>query len=301
MQPVPARFTPLFEARWSYDEFVRLMPFGPEGEGQAYAYSTAGRVSGGELSGTFEMMQYPRWRVDGMLLPDAHGLIRTDAGEQVIVHAGGLGLLVPEQPGNRTVIHWARFWTAAPALAWLNATVAFGVGTFVDAEGEARIPYFAAAPAAEPAGSPPGAPALDLLGTARWEYLEYEAVRPFGDNEGVGFATSVGSVDGEPLAGAWRGWHYPTYLRDGLHQIDAHVEIRGAAGIILNRHGGLATRPAQPADEGMLYNVVQHATFVTELPALAYLNNTLAVGVGFVHAPGVVTLSYYDLAAPRGG
>jgi hypothetical protein len=298
MQPIPVRFTPLFEARWSYDEFVRLMPFGPEGEGQAYAYSTAGRVSGGELSGTFEMMQYPRWRVDGILLPDAHSLIRTNAGAQVIVRAAGLGLRVPGRPEDRTIVHWARFWTAAPALAWLNATVAFGVGTFVDAEGEARIRYFATAPAAEHAGPPPGAPALELLGTARWEYPEYESLRPFGDSEGAGFATSVGSVEGGTLAGSWRGWHYPAYQRDGLYQIDAHVEIRAAAGIILNRHGGLATQPSQPS-EGVLYDVLQHATFVTEVPELAYLNHTLALGVGVVRAPGVVTLSYYGLSAPR--
>jgi len=293
VQSVPARLTPLFEARWSYAEFVRLMPFGAASEGQAYAYDTSARVAGEALTGSLRLTQYPRIRADEVLLPDAHGLIQTDAGEQVITRAAGYVLPVMDEPGRWTIMHWMRFRTAAEELAWLNATLAFGVGAMVD--DVARVRYFAAAPAAEPADLPAGAPALELLGAARWEYPEYEAVRLFGDTEGVGFAASVGSVEGGLLAGAWRGWHYPTYLRNGLYQIDAHVEIQSAQGIILNRHGGLATQPARPAD-GLLYDVVQHAIFITEIPELAHLNRTLALGTGFVHSPGVVTLSYYGLS-----
>jgi hypothetical protein len=298
LSPVHVRLTPLFEASWSYDEFHRLMPFGPDGEGQALAQSTTGRISGEALSGTFQMMQYPRWRVDGALLPDVHSLVTTDAGEHVIVRAGGLGLQISGRLGDRAVFHWARFWTEAPRLSLLNTTLAFGAGEFVDADGEARLRYFAASPATDRCEPPAGAPALELLGTARWEYPLYESVRPFGDTEGIGFAVSTGSVVDGPLAGSWRGWHYPSYRRDGLYQIDAHVEIHGEAGTILNRHGGLATRPAQP-EEGLLYEIVQYATFATELPELAFINDMLALGAGFVHAPGVVTLSYYGLSAPQ--
>jgi hypothetical protein len=251
------------------------------------------RVAGEALTGSLRLTQYPRIRADEVLLPDAHGLIHTDAGEQVITRAAGYVLPVTDAPGRWTIMHSMRFWTAVPALDWLSATLAFGVGAMVD--DVARVRYFAAAPAAEPAEPPAGAPALELLGTARWEYPEYEAVRPFGDTEGVGFAASVGSVEGGLLAGAWRGWHYPTYLRNGLYQIDAHVEIQGAHGIILNRHGGLATQSADPSGE-LLYDIVQHATFVTEIPKLAHLNRTLALGTGFVRSPGVVTLSYYGLS-----
>jgi hypothetical protein len=42
--------------------------------------------------------------------------------------------------------------------------------------------------------------------------------------------------------------------------------------------------------------MVLHATFVTAAPGLAKLNSTLAVGVGFVRAPGLVRCSYYSLA-----
>ncbi|MBA3430750.1 MAG: hypothetical protein H0U16_04620, partial [Actinobacteria bacterium] len=149
----------------------------------------------------------------------------------------------------------------------------------------------------EPSNPPAGAPMLELLGTARWEYPDYEAVRPFGDKVGVGFASSTGYVYGGVLEGAWRGWHYPTYLRNGLYQLDAHGEICGPAGVILNRHGGLAT-PTAGRSRGAIYQLAQHATFVTEAPELTRLNRTLALGVGLVRAPGLVTISYYGLSVP---
>jgi hypothetical protein len=292
-EPVPIRLTPLFEARWSYEGFVRVMPFGPESEGQAYAHSKPARVDGERLSGSYRLVQFPRCRVDGVLLPDVHGLIETDSGEQVAIRAAGYGIQVPGEPGNRKVTHWMRFWTAAKELAWLNSSVAFGVGSFVD--DEARLRYFAATPGRAPSEAPAGAPALELLGTARWGYERYDTVRPFGDQEGVGLASSIGDVTGGILAGKWCGWHYPTYLRNGLYQLDAHAEISGSGGPIVNRHGGLATPPANQS-EGVSYEMVQHATFVTAAPGLAKLNSTLAVGVGFVRALGLVRCSYYSLA-----
>ena len=291
-EPVPVRLTPLFEARWSYDEFKRVMPFGPDSEGQAYAHARAGQVDGERLSGSFRLAQYPRWRVDRTLLPDVHGVIETDSGDQVVVRAAGYGLQVPGEPENRKVIHWMRFWTAAKELGWLNSAVAFGTGSFVDEE--ARLRYFVASPAHEPSEAGADGPALELLGTARWEYEEYDTVRQFGDNEGVGFASSIGDVIGGSLAGRWRGWHYPTYLRNGLYQLDAHAEISGSQGPIISRHGGLATPPAKQS-EGVSYDVVQHATFLTAAPGLAKLNSTLAVGVGFVLPRDIVRCSYYSL------
>jgi hypothetical protein len=295
-EPVPVHFTPLFEARWAYVDFTRLMPFGPESEGQAYAHSArSSRVEGQLLSGSLRLVQFPRWRADGLYLPDAHGLIETPSGEQVMMRAGGYGIPTPGASGVLTVAHWMRLWTAAPALAWMNAIVAFGVGRYADEE--ARVRYYAAIPAAEPSKTQADTPVLDLLGTARWEYPEYETVRPFGDKEGLGFASSVGEVHDGILAGTWLGWHYPTYQRNGLYQLDAHVEISGADGLIINRHAGLATAPANPSSDRM-YDVVQYATFVAEAPRLAPLNRVLAVGVGFVRPPGLVRLSYYGLRDP---
>jgi hypothetical protein len=290
VEPISVRLTPLFDAHWSYIEFTKLMPFKPGSEGQAFAVSGDSRVDGERLSGSYQMVQYPRWRADEVYLADAHGLIETDGGRQVITKAAGYVIPVPNANDRWTLTHWMRFWTSAPELAWLNQAVAVGVGSMVS--GEALVRYYAANPTTEPTGVVEGAPKLTVLGTAHWEYPEYEAVRLFGDKEGVGFAGSTGRVEGGPLEGAWRGWHYPTYLRNGLYQLDAHVAIDGPSGLILNRHAGLAMRPPDPSGD-VIYDIVQHATFVTEAPKLAALNRTLALGVGYVHDPGLVHLSYY--------
>ncbi|HEV2027474.1 MAG TPA: hypothetical protein VGS16_02950 [Candidatus Dormibacteraeota bacterium] len=294
-EPVPVTFTPLFEARWSYEDFVRMMPFGPDSEGQAYAHSKLSRVLGERLSGSYRTVQFPRWRADGLYVPDAHGLIETASGYQVATKVGGYVIPVPGEPGKWTITHWMRMWTGASELAWLNSTVAFGVGSMVD--NEAQVHYYAAAPTEQPSEALAGAPGHELLGTARWEYPEYEAVRLFGDKEGVGFAASKGDVQGGVLIGTWRGWHYPTYLRNALYQLDAHVEISGPDGVIVNRHAGLCTFPANPSSD-RIYDAVQYATFVADSPGLAHLNRTLAVGVGFVRAPGLVRCSYYGLTVP---
>jgi hypothetical protein len=76
------------------------------------------------------------------------------------------------------------------------------------------------------------------------------------------------------------------------------VEILVPAGRILSRHAGLATAPVRPAGD-LIYEVVQHATFLTEASGLTKLNQTLALGVGFVRSPGVVTVSYYGLSLPK--
>ena len=294
-QPVHVRLTSLFEARWSYADFVKVMPFGPDSEGQAFAYGPVCRVEGERLSGSYRIVQYPRWRADGLYLPDVHGMIKTDSGEQVAVRGAGYGIPVSGAEGQLTISHWMRFWSDSPALDWLNWTVAFGIGSFVD--DEARVNYFAAVPVAEAGNAPPDMPSLELLGTAQWEYPEDEFVRTFGDDEGVGFATSTGSVEGGLLAGRWRGWHYPTHLRNGLHQLDAHAEISTPGGRILSRHGGLETAPSQPSVD-LMRDVVQHATFLTESTTLAKLNRTLAIGVGFVRSHRVVKISYYGLSGP---
>ncbi|MDQ6877357.1 MAG: DUF3237 domain-containing protein [Candidatus Dormibacteraeota bacterium] len=287
---ISVRLTPLFEARWSYEAFTRVMPFGPDSEGQGFAFSNQGRVDGERLSGSYRTIQYPRWRADGVYLPDAHGIVDTDVGAKVITHAAGYVIPWANGKDRWTITHWMRFWTGAADLAWLNATVAVGIGSMDG--GHARVSYFAAAPTTGPTDVLEGAPQLNVLGTARWEYPVYEAVRLFGDKEGVGIASSTGEVRGGLLEGKWRGWHYPTYLRDGLYLLDAHVEIEGPNGVVLNRHAGLATRPAQASGD-VIYDLAQHATFVTEAPTLATLNRTLALGVGYVHDPGLVHLSYY--------
>src|SRR5437899_86582 len=90
--PMPIKFTRLFLATWSYQEFIRLAPFGEGKEGQAFAFTKPEgcAVEGDVLSGTLRLVQFPRWRSDGVYLPDAHGLIETSEGEQVMIRVAGL-------------------------------------------------------------------------------------------------------------------------------------------------------------------------------------------------------------------
>ena len=94
-KPVHVRLTPLFEARWSYEDFARVLPFGPDSEGQAYAYSQPSRVDGERLSGSYRLVQFPRVMADGALLPDVHGFIEIVSGDRVATRASGYGLPVP--------------------------------------------------------------------------------------------------------------------------------------------------------------------------------------------------------------
>jgi hypothetical protein len=61
-EPVPVRFTPRFETRWSYEEFNRLPPFGPDSQGQAFGFTKAKscRTEGERLSGSYRVAQLPR-------------------------------------------------------------------------------------------------------------------------------------------------------------------------------------------------------------------------------------------------
>ncbi|TMD60155.1 MAG: hypothetical protein E6I87_07300 [Chloroflexi bacterium] len=274
-----------------------MRPFGPELEGQAYAYSTrGGRVSGERLSGDYSLVQYPRRRSDDVLLPDAHGMVRASRDQIVMTRFGGFG--VPAGPGRRAITHWMRF-VAAGEFAWLNGVIAAGVGVFVDEV--ARVRYVEIAP------TPPGETGdegttgeglkFSLLGTATWEYRSHETTRPFGDREGQAFGQSVGRVDNGELAGSWRGWHYSAVRRDGLNLLDAHAEVATSAGSVLVRFGGLATRPVRDETREHGGVEVHYATFLTEVPRLNHLNTTLAFGVGWVGNPGGVTLSYYSLGA----
>src|SRR5439155_82209 len=126
-EAVGIRIARLFEATWSYQEFVDVRPFGPELEGQAYAYSTrGGRVSGERLSGDYSLVQYPRRRSDDVLLPDAHGMVRASRDQIVMTRFGGFG--VPAGPGRRAITHWMRF-VAAGEFAWLNGVIVWTYST----------------------------------------------------------------------------------------------------------------------------------------------------------------------------
>ncbi len=63
-------------------DFLLVRPYGGE-EGTGYGEGD-GRVHGGALTGTIRWANHPHRRTDGVMLPDAHGVITTDDGALIM-------------------------------------------------------------------------------------------------------------------------------------------------------------------------------------------------------------------------
>lgn len=72
----------LFYRKESYGEFVLVRPYGTE-EGSGYGEGD-GKVNGEKLRGSVRWVNHPRRRGDRTMLPDAHGLIRTDDAADIL-------------------------------------------------------------------------------------------------------------------------------------------------------------------------------------------------------------------------
>lgn len=88
------RLEPICEMELVYDEipilaakFALVRPFGGE-EGKGYGMG-GGAVRGERLSGEAHWVNHPHRRSDGAMLPDAHGVIRTDDGASVLFQLRG--------------------------------------------------------------------------------------------------------------------------------------------------------------------------------------------------------------------
>lgn len=71
----------------SFGKFVLVQPYGGT-EGRGYGEGD-GRVWGERLAGRARWVNHPRRRGDGAMLPDAHGIIQTEDGAQVLFSLHG--------------------------------------------------------------------------------------------------------------------------------------------------------------------------------------------------------------------
>lgn len=117
----------LFEMELDYEGgFFVIAPYGgPEGAGYG---DGRGSVAGERLNGTVRWSNHPRRRDDGVLLPDAHGVVDTEDGARVLFHLGGYSLAAPGQPSKRAIVSPATFATDDERYRWLNDVVAVGEG-----------------------------------------------------------------------------------------------------------------------------------------------------------------------------
>jgi hypothetical protein len=98
------------------DKFVLIQPYASGGSGYG---ELDGTVSGDTIRGTVRCVNHPRQRGDGMMLPDAHGVLRTDDGALVLFSLTGRTLF--EHDTGKQLLT-AVFETADQRYALLNQT-----------------------------------------------------------------------------------------------------------------------------------------------------------------------------------
>jgi hypothetical protein len=80
----------------------------------------------GRISGSFQAANHPLQRHDGTFIPDIQGVIETEDGAVIYFDHHGYGRTYPE--GRRQIIASGTHLSDADQYAWLNDTVAVGVG-----------------------------------------------------------------------------------------------------------------------------------------------------------------------------
>jgi hypothetical protein len=98
-------------------KFVLLRPYGSE-EGSGYG-ELDGAVTGNKLRGTVRCVNHPHRRSDGMMLPNAHGIIRTHDDATICFSLQGRTFFEDEIGKQLLTII---FETDDPHYAWLNQT-----------------------------------------------------------------------------------------------------------------------------------------------------------------------------------
>ena len=103
-------------------EFTLVRPYGGE-EGNAYG-EIEGSITGKRFQGTFRGVNHPFRRNDGAMLPDAHGVIRTEDGATVLFSLAGRTVWVETANGRqgRQLLR-ALFEAEDQRYRWLNNTV----------------------------------------------------------------------------------------------------------------------------------------------------------------------------------
>ena len=98
-------------------KFLLVRPFGGE-EGTGYGEGD-GTVAGPRIQGTLRWVNHPHRRSDGIMLPDAHGIILTH--DHAVIMFTLQGRTVFEQEQGKQLLS-VIFEAEAEAYRWLNTT-----------------------------------------------------------------------------------------------------------------------------------------------------------------------------------
>ena len=96
---------------------VWMQPYGGQ-EGRGYGEGD-GTIVGEKLRGTVRWVNHPRWRSDGVILPDAHGVVQTDDGAHIFLTLQGR--TIPHEGGDADQLLTVTFATEDERYCWLNA------------------------------------------------------------------------------------------------------------------------------------------------------------------------------------
>lgn len=132
----------LFEMELDYEGgFFVMAPYG-EREGSGYG-DGGGRVFGDRLSGSVRWSNHPHRREDGVLVPDAHGVIETDDGARILFHLGGYSHPIEGSPKLRGIVSPGTFASDDERYRWLNDVIAIGEGLIDFETLRLRLRYYA--------------------------------------------------------------------------------------------------------------------------------------------------------------
>lgn len=126
------RLEPIGTIRLAYgsDGFLLVKPYGSE-EGSGWGEGE-GTISGDRLRGSVRWMNSPHRRSDAVMLPHAHGLIRTDDGASIVFLLEGRTPLEGNE-ANQQLLRFT-FETDDVRHAWLNTAFVVAEGVIRESE-----------------------------------------------------------------------------------------------------------------------------------------------------------------------
>jgi hypothetical protein len=115
--------------------FALIRPYGGD-EGSAYGEGD-GSVDGEKLKGRARWVNHPHRRSDGEMLPDAHGIIRTEDGAIVLFALQGRTVFGQSDRGAQLLM--ATFESEDERYRWLNNTLCVLEGVIESGSMKAKV------------------------------------------------------------------------------------------------------------------------------------------------------------------
>ncbi|HEX9531446.1 MAG TPA: DUF3237 family protein [bacterium] len=132
----------LFDIDMRYvGETVDLRPHG-DGIGEWFGV-LEGAIRGPRLTGRLRWANHSRQREDGVWCPDAHGVVTTDDGAQILMTMRGYNIPAKVSGERGSVVATCTFSSSEAKYRWLNNVIAVVEGTRDPERNETRLKAYA--------------------------------------------------------------------------------------------------------------------------------------------------------------